>query len=191
MRLFCKPVILILFLLISVSGFSQNSLVQFKLPNLQNKTFLFSDLEKYKAIAFIFLLSDCPASQDYTLTLNKLYLKYKANNMEFIGIFPGKFSTDEELLKFQKLYKVPFPLIKDPDLVFTKWLGAKIVPACFLLDNKGNVVYKGRINDWLFALGKKRMQITQNNLEDALNSIVKNKILKIKETTPIGCILEY
>ncbi len=191
MRLISKPVIVMLFLLISIPGYSQNSLFQFKLPNLQDKIFLFSDLEKYKAIAFVFLLSDCPASQDYTLTLNELYLKYKANNIEFIGVFPGKFSKDEELLKFQKLYRITFPLVKDPDMVFTKWLGAKIVPACFLLDNKESVVYKGRINDWLFALGKKRMQITQNNLEDALNSIVKNKTLKLKETTPIGCILEY
>jgi thiol-disulfide isomerase/thioredoxin len=180
-----------LLLIISIKCYSQNSLFEFKLANIQNKIISFSDLKKYKAIAFVFLLSDCPASQDYTLTLNELYLKYKDNNIAFVGIFPGKFSTDEELLKFQKLYKVTFPLFKDPDFVFTKWLEAKIVPACFLLNNIGEIVYKGRINDWLFALGKKRMQITQNNLEDALNSIVKNKTLKIRETAPIGCILEY
>ena len=165
MRLFFVYSTLLLVFQFPVYTFSQKSFFHFTLYDLDNKLISFTNLEKFKTTAIVFLLSDCPASQDYTLTLNELYLKYKVNNITFIGIFPGKFSTNDELLTFQKKYKVKFPLLKDPDMALTKWLGVKIAPSCFLVDRKGNTLYKGRINDWLFALGKKRMQITQNNLE--------------------------
>ena len=74
---------------------------------------------------------------------------------------------------------------------FTAKLEAKIGPSCFLINQNGNVVYKGRIDDWLFALGKKRLVVTEKNLEEAIISTIKNEPVKIRETNPIGCILEY
>lgn len=191
MRFIFLSIIVFSIILFPTHSFSQKSFFRFTLFDLDNKMIFFTDLEKFKTTAIVFLLSDCPASQDYTFTLNELYLKYKENNITFIGIFPGKFSTNDELLIFQEKYKVKFPLLKDPDMALSKWLGVKIAPSCFLVDSKGNTVYKGRINDWLFALGKRRMQITQNDMENALKNIVKNQPVKIAETNPIGCILEY
>ena len=76
-------------------------------------------------------------------------------------------------------------------MILTKMLKASIAPGCFVIDNSGNIAYQGRIDDWLYAVGKKRQVVTENNLDDALHSIIKNLPVKIKETNPIGCILEY
>lgn len=186
-----NKVLQILFSIILNTSNTNDDFFQVKLPDLNNNIFSFSDLSDKKATAVIFLLSDCPASQSYTLTLNKLSKKYTRSNIAFVGVFPGHFSTDKELLDFKKVYKITFPLIKDPEMQFTAKLEAKIGPSCFLINQDGNVVYKGRIDDWLFALGKKRLVVTEKNLEDAIISTIKNEPVKIRETNPIGCILEY
>jgi peroxiredoxin len=161
------------------------------LNTVDNKSFQFSDFKNKKATVIIFLLSDCPASESYTLTLNKLSEKYSEKNISFAGVFPGTFSSDEELVKFRDRYKIRFTLLKDPSYVLAKKLDAQIAPSCFVIDKKGNTIYKGRIDDWLYALGKKRSVIKVHDLENALKAVLSNKPVAIKETNPIGCILEF
>ena len=172
-------------------GFISDDFFQFTLRDLNNKPVNLETYRKNKATVVIFLLSDCPASESYSSKLNKLAKKYEKDNVKFIGIFPGTYSTDKELLTFQKNYKVTFPLLKDSEMHLVKYLKASIAPMCFVIDNNSKIIYKGRIDDWLYALGKKRSNVTENNLEDALISVVKGTQLKVKETNAIGCILEY
>ena len=89
-------------LILITSFFLPFRLFDFKLHDLGNHEFSFDAFKNNSATAVIFLLSDCPASQSYTLTLNKLAKKYSAKKISFVGVFPGKYSTDEELKNFQK-----------------------------------------------------------------------------------------
>lgn len=179
-------------LLLSYSGSNaQSSIFQNSLPDIENKSFSFSTLQHKKGTVIVFLLSDCPATQDYTRSLNILSKTYLSNNISFVGIFPGKFSSDSELLAFQKIYKLNFPLLKDSEMTLAKFLQAKTVPSCYLLNDTGEIVYQGRIDDWLFALGRKKKSATQKDLENAIISLIKNQPIKIPVTQPIGCILEY
>jgi peroxiredoxin len=137
------------------------------------------------------LLSDCPASQSYTLTLNNLSKKYSKDSISFIGIFPGKYASDEELNNFKNTYKINFPLLKDPENSLVKQLHATTAPGCFVIDKNATIIYRGRIDNWFYAVGSTRTKITEHNLDDALQSVSKNFEIKVKETKPIGCILEY
>jgi thiol-disulfide isomerase/thioredoxin len=176
--------------LIVISGIT-DGIFNLRLPDIENKFVSFSNFKNNKATVFVFLLTDCPASQSYTLTLNKLAKNYRNNNVLFVGVFPGKYASDKEIIEFKKIYKITFPLIKDPEMVLARKLNATIAPGCFVLDSKENIIYKGRIDDWMYAVGKKRQVITENNLDDALQALLKNIPVKKKETNPIGCILEY
>jgi peroxiredoxin len=171
--------------------FPPENFFDFKLADINNHEFAFTEFKKSTATVVIFLLSDCPASQSYTLTLNKLSKKYQPDKIAFLGVFPGKYSTDDELKDFKKIYKINFPLVKDPELSFSKHLNAKICPSCFLIDSTGKTIYKGRIDDWLYSIGKKRQIVTQNNLEDAIIAVINKKPVEIPETNAIGCYIEY
>jgi peroxiredoxin len=188
--LFQKGFIFLILFLQNISG-EENAFFNFKLNDVDKHSVSFSDFKSNKASVIVFLLSDCPASQSYTTTLNKLSKKYLPEKIKFYGVFPGKFSTTEELKSFQKIYMISFPLLMDPEMSFSKYMKASIAPSCFVVDSTGKIIYKGRIDDWLYALGKKRQVITENNLDDALKSVSKNLPVKKSETTPIGCILEY
>jgi hypothetical protein len=53
-----------------------------------------------------------------------------------------------------------------------------------------NDIYSGRIDDWAYALGKKRKQITDLSLVNALEDILNEKIIKNPKTIAIGCYIE-
>jgi peroxiredoxin len=171
--------------------FQEEKIFQITLNDIDDRPVSFSDFKKNKATVFVFLMSDCPASQDYTLTLNKLADKYRKDSVFFKGVFPGDFSAGNEMKKFKEVYKINFQLLKDPDYLLAKKLNATVVPGCFLIDQNEKIIYQGRIDDWLYALGKKRQVIKENNLDAALKSMLKNLPVKKPVTTPIGCILEY
>lgn len=180
------------FLLPIAFGFQiSESFFDTELKNVENVKVSFSDFKNKKATVIIFLLTDCPASQSYTLTLNKLSKKYSANNIAFAGVFPGHYSNDEEIRIFRDQYKINFLLLKDPEMELAKKLNAAVAPGCFLISQDGTIAYKGRIDDWLYAVGKKRPSVRQHDLEDAVKSVLENVPVKTKETEPIGCILEY
>jgi len=154
------------------------------------KTFALDEIKKNTASVFIFLLPDCPACQSYSLTLNQLNDQFKSYGVAFYGVFPGNYSTTGEMKDFQKNYRIRFLLLTDTEKKLVKSLGAKITPEVFVVNNAGKLCYRGRIDDWMYAVGKKKPVITTHELEDALNSVVHHQPLKVAETKAIGCIIE-
>jgi thiol-disulfide isomerase/thioredoxin len=138
----------------------------------------------------IFMLPDCPACQSYIPVLAKLKKKYVAAQFRFMGVFAGKYSNPEEANKFQSTYQPPFPLYTDNDHCLIKELEVTVAPQAVIIDRNRNVVYSGRIDDWLYAVGKKRSIVRQHDLENALDQLSRHGVVSVKKTTPIGCIIE-
>lgn len=169
---------------------SAQNLYDIQLQTLEQNNFRLDQWQKNKFTVVIFLLADCPACQSYTLTLNALSSKYKQSGVAFYGIFPGKYGTTKEDLEFKHTYKINFPLLLDPTKILVNKFQAKVAPQVFVLNQKGSVIYRGRIDDWMYAVGKKKMQITSHDLNNALNEAISNKAISKSVTTPIGCIIE-
>jgi len=161
-----------------------------RLSTLEQKIFSPDELKKNTASVFIFLLPDCPACESYSRTLNQLQEKFRSSGIRFYGIFPGDYNTLSEMKDFQTRYHISFLLLTDPEKKLVKSLGAKVVPEVFVMNNTGKILYRGRIDDWMYAVGKKKPTITTHELQDALNGIVNHQPLKISETKAIGCIIE-
>jgi len=161
-----------------------------ELTDIHGRKFSFSELKNSKATAVIFMLTDCPATQDYTLTLNKLAEKYK-DKLALIGIIPGKFASIDEMKGFEKTYKIKFRLLQDPEMNVTASLGGKIAPSCLVVDQNGNSIYSGRIDDWFYTLGKKRQVIRENNLDNAIRHVLFHEKLLRSQADAFGCILHY
>ena len=161
-----------------------------KLQTLEGRDTLLSSLIKNKASVFIFLAPDCPLSQSYTLTLNEFSKKYLKNKISFYGIFPGTFYSIEKIKYFQQKYLIEFPLLLDTNYALTRLFNANVTPEAFVADSVCNVLYSGRIDNWAYEVSKKRTNITEYNLRDALDSIVKNKPVAIKKTQAVGCFIE-
>jgi hypothetical protein len=139
-----------------------------------------------KGAVFVFLSPDCPLSQNYSPTLNRLRSQFQPNGIEFYAVFPGKPVVDD----FIATYKITFPVLMDSDFRLADFFGATKTPEAFVLDPHGNFIYKGAIDNRAPELGQQRTVITEHYLLDALNSIIQQRDLRVKQTPSVGCFIE-
>ncbi|MFD2599306.1 redoxin domain-containing protein [Sphingobacterium corticis] len=144
-------------------------------------------IEVNKPVAVIFLSPECPLCQNYTQTINQLHQQYN-QQIEFIGIFPGKAYGSADIKQFAAKYKIAMALYQDPNFQFTRALEATVTPSVALYD-KGGLQYFGAIDNALRELGKKRVVVTELYLQDAIASLLQNKPISVKKTVAKGCFI--
>ena len=154
---------------------------------LDGKAFELARLHK-KLIAVVFLSSECPLCQNYSLVLNKLQTRFE-NDLDVVGVFPGKSEQIASCRMFRKKYNIQFILLTDTLRKLDGLLGARITPEVFLLDHNKNLIYHGAIDNWVVALGTTRIKTTENYLEDGVEEFLNGTPVKIKEKPAIGCLI--
>lgn len=161
------------------------------LKSLEGKTSLVSDLLKHhRANIFYFLISDCPMCESYSLTINKLSEKYSSQGITSVGVFPVQGYSDDEIISYGKNFHITIPFYRDIDFSLSRALGVTVAPEVFILDSAGTVLYSGSIDNWAYTAGKKRMEVTEHFLEDALENIMSGKPVAVKSTIAYGCLIE-
>lgn len=135
----------------------------------------------------VFLGVDCPISQDYIGTLNKLHDQYFEKG-EMTGIVPQP-RDDKEVIDFKTAYQVKFDLIADKKLAFVKKYNVHVTPEIVLLDMDGKVRYQGAIDNWYYELGKHRQVANEHYLLNAIDELIAGKEVSKPKTEPIGCVI--
>jgi hypothetical protein len=64
---------------------------------------------------------------------------------------------------------------------------ASITPQAVVVDRRGEVRYRGRIDNFYAALGKPRQTVTAHDLRDALDDLLAGRPIKHPETQALGC----
>ncbi len=160
------------------------------LYDISGKQVSLEALSRKHLTVIYFVAPDCPLCQSYSLTMRQLSETYKGKNVMMLGVIAGTDYSDMEIITFKKKYSIPFTLYKDPDFLIVKQFEATITPEVVVLDTQGKVVYQGRIDNWAYELGKKRKVITEHNLNDALESVLKGEKVKVPRTKAVGCFIE-
>lgn len=159
------------------------------LTDLQNRPFSIPNANQ-QATVFVFISHECPVTRQYMPLLRQLHGQCQAKGIAFYGIFPqGNYQADE-LAQFGRLHQVAFRLLIDRRGKCVDWLGARVVPEVFVLDSAGRVCYSGAIDNQFYAIGKRRPEVTENYLKDALDALLDNKAVAVSKTTAIGCFIE-
>lgn len=148
-----------------------------KVYQIRNKVFVFMDVE-------------CPISQFYTKSLQKLSIKYAMVGVIFITVFPTKYVNENEIIAFNHKYNLTIPSVLDKFQSITKKLNASVTPEVIVVNQNNEISYSGSIDDSYFALGKRNLNPKKNYLEDALNSIIKNQKPLIPHSNAIGCEIQ-
>lgn len=135
----------------------------------------------------VFLGADCPISQDYIGTLNKLHDRYIEKG-EITGIVPQP-RNDKEIVDFKNEYQVSFELLPDKKFALVKKYNIQVTPEVVLLDMDGKVRYQGAIDNWYYELGKHRQIANEHYLANAIEELMARKKVSKPKTDPVGCIL--
>jgi hypothetical protein len=91
----------------------------------------------------------------------------------------------------QKAYEIAWPIALDPGNRIARRVKAKVTPEAIVLDAKGQILYRGRIDDRYQDYGRKRPAPTTQDLRLALIAISKNVMPAPSETQAIGCVIRY
>lgn len=149
-----------------------------------------SSLWEAEFTVFVFLSPECPLCENYSATLKTLRSEVDPTRVAFIGIFSGEWYSREEITGFLARYQPPVTPILDPAYQLQQHFSATVTPEVVVTNREGEVMYQGKIDNWIVSLGKKRTVVNQYYLRDALRSLLSGEQPVISNTEPIGCFIE-
>jgi len=166
----------------------------FSLKNIDNKKVSLKDFKDAKGYIVIFTCNHCPYAQAYEDRIVALDKKYKKLGYPVIAINPNNPAKQKddsfELMKVKAKEKgFTFPYLFDEGQKIYPQYGATKTPHVYILQKtaKGNVVkYIGAIDD---NYGDEKAVKTKY-AENAVDALLKNKEVSVKETKAIGCSIK-
>ncbi|MFK8005646.1 MAG: redoxin family protein [Saprospiraceae bacterium] len=154
---------------------------------------LFSSLvfsqEKYSV--YVFVAEKCPISIYMAKPLQEAFARY-GNEVDFYTVFPMKNSTEATAQKFLEKYKLPnFKIKLDNYQGFARKLGATITPEVVVLDEKGEVAFRGRVSDAYKAPGKMKHGVRKNELMTVLEKLTNGQSVPKPWAEAVGCYITF
>jgi len=160
----------------------------FVLPDSTGNEIALSDFNDGSAVIVVFLQTSCPIGNAYVPVLADLQERYKDQGVRVIGINSNLHDNVDEIAAHVKDFEISFPMLIDEEQIVADLFAAQRTPEAFIVDRRGNVVYRGRIDD-RFGYTYKRPDARRLDLEDALKELLAAKPVTRPEVEPEGCII--
>lgn len=141
-----------------------------------------------KASVIVFVASDCPISNSYAPEIQRICGEYGAKGVtcalmyEDADIDVAAVRTHLDEYRYRGMTAVI-----DGDRTASRHTKASVTPQAVVVDSKGDIRYRGRINNFYAALGKPRQVVTVHDLRDALDAVLADKPVRTPETEALGC----
>lgn len=165
----------------------------FELPGIDEDVHHLSRyLEKFRAIAVIFMCNHCPYVQLYLNRMKELQADFQDRDVTLIGINandPNQYPDDsfENMKIFAANNQLNFPYIRDVAQDVAESFGASKTPEVFLLDQDGRLRYKGLIDD--NADDPAAVQVSY--LRGAIDQLLKTEPVDPSSTEAQGCSIKW
>jgi hypothetical protein len=164
-----KLILFFAFLMLSVSVFSQRK----------------------PLTAYIAISEECPICIFMTKPLRELESQYR-DSVDFKLIFPTALSNYKTMSQFKNKYRLTnFEIILDENQSLTKQLELTVTPEVVLINQDGNIVYKGRINDSFISPGKSKRTNITNDLQKAIDLWLTKKEKLSEWKNAVGCYITF
>ncbi len=137
-----------------------------------------------KATVYVFLSTQCMVSKLYPPRLNRLSRDYGKRGVALIGVFSNIQEDQAEVAAFAKSHAFAFPVIRDADASLAAKYGATMTPQAFVINQSGQVVYSGRIDD-----NADTTQVHHHDLASALDAVLAGRLILHPKLAAFGCIL--
>ncbi|MBI1289378.1 MAG: redoxin domain-containing protein [Flavobacteriales bacterium] len=143
------------------------------------------------ALSVIYFLSpECPLCINYTLAMRNLEQDFASDSIVFYGIYSKEWFTPAEVDSFALKYDLGFKMLFDDGNRLAHALNATVTPEVVVLNRDGDKIYSGKIDNWVNDLGKKKLEVTDHYLENALVAWRDGEPIEPKRTEPKGCLIE-
>jgi peroxiredoxin len=161
----------------------------FSLPDAAGKKHTAEEWKGKKAVVLLFLGTECPVSNFYAPEYARLARAFADKGVLFYGVHPDPDVKAGDAAKHAAEYRIPFPVLLDPTQAATRQAGVAVVPSAVVLSPRGEILYRGRIDDRYTPEGVRREVPTTRDLENALRAVAEAKAVPVAETKAFGCPL--
>ena len=142
------------------------------------------------AKVLFFVTDDCPISNGYAPEIARICAAYKSKGIECALVYVNPAMSDEQALQHAQEYRHgDYPRIVDRKHSLVKSTGVKNTPEAAVVDKRGKVLYRGRIDDSYAAFGQPRREVRNPDLRNALDDIVAGRKAAKRETKALGCFI--
>lgn len=180
---------LLLFTVAIVGCSTQPELASIELKTLDNAPAYIHPANNTLSVLF-FLSPECPLCINYTLAMKELAEEFQNDSIVFYGIHSADWFTANEVEAYRLKYDLPITMLLDKGNQVAKALGAAVTPEVFVLNSNAEVIYSGKIDNWVNELGKKKLEVTEHYLQNALVAWQKGEVVQPRKTEPKGCLIE-
>ena len=143
-----------------------------------------------KASALFFISDECPISNAFAREIARICADYKSKGIGCDLVYADPGISDGRALRHSQDYgHGDYPKIVDRQHELVKATGVTVTPEAAVVDRKGKVVYRGRIDDSFAALGQPRRPVKDADLRNALDAVVAGKPVEKPETKALGCFI--
>jgi len=129
---------------------------------------------------------ECPVCLLYGNSME--YLSKTYSDFKFILVLSS--GSDTTLFKEKKYHFDNYTIFYDPENKFLKKIGTTTTPHTFVFSKDKTLMYNGAFDNRVKSLGSKSLYADSFYLKNAIVLLQQNKKPIIKETQPIGCLIQ-
>lgn len=142
------------------------------------------------AHVWLFVASDCPVSNAYAPEIQRICAEYGAKGVGCSLVYEDVRIDAAAVKRHGDEYRYrDIPATIDDERRMARQMKVSVTPEAVVVDAKGAIRYRGRIDNRYAALGKPRRVVTSHDLREALDAVVSGRRVASPETTAIGCFI--
>ncbi len=142
-----------------------------------------------KAVAVIFIATQCPYSNAFNQVMAKLAGEYASRGVAVVGINANKSELSAQVAEHARTHALGFPILKDEGNVIADRLGASVTPEVFLLDSTWTLRYHGALGNSAHPTTKPE-EATDAEFRPALDAVLSSQPVAMTETKAFGCTIK-
>jgi peroxiredoxin len=156
--------------------------------NLDGKTVDPFKLSGGRVVVLLFIRTDCPVSNRYAPTLQKLHETFHGK-ADFWLVYPDTTESAARIRAHDEEFHLSIPALRDVHRELVKRSHATITPEAAVFDASAKLVYHGRIDNWYEDFGRSRSAPTTQELEDAIRNTLDGKTTLPDHADAVGCYI--
>mgnify|MGYP002393300459 CR=1 FL=1 len=161
-----------------------------KMKDISGNEMTMKSVAKKNGLLVMFSSNGCPyviKNEQRTLTIAEYALR---NNIGVVLLNSNEAQRNEDdsfeaMKNYAKSLQYRWPYLLDENSVVANAFDAKRTPEVFLFNKDLTLVYHGAIDD----NPADELAVTRQHLREAINEMVNEKSITVKETKGIGCII--
>ncbi|MEQ1905552.1 MAG: redoxin domain-containing protein, partial [Pirellulaceae bacterium] len=167
---------------------AEKDAIEFQLDDFRGRSWAMAEFRERPIVVVVFLGTECPLATHYSLCVQELADQYQERGVQFLAIDSNVQDSLEEMSAFARRQNLEVPFLKDPQAKVADRLGATRTPEAFVLNERREVVYRGRIDDQ-YGIGYTQKSPQSREVADAIEALLQKKDVVTSRTEAVGCLI--